>query len=106
MEPYAFLNRNIIVCISKYPLIDFNFNINHIFLHFLQQGFRTAAEQQITEKQKQFQDSKTSVEPDLESLRKLALIIYDQYLSDKVNVLSFSFLVNFKKIEFCGDYAF
>jgi len=58
----------------------------YLFFYLNVEGFRTAAEQQITEKQKQFQDSKTSVEPDLESLRKLALIIYDQYLSDKASV--------------------
>ena len=49
-------------------------------------GFRTAAEQQITEMQKLSQDSDTNAEPDLESLRRAAKIIFDQYLSEKVSL--------------------
>ncbi|XP_005089469.1 sorting nexin-13 isoform X2 [Aplysia californica] len=58
----------------------------YLFFYLNVEGFRAAAEQQISEMQKQTQDSETAVEPDLESLRKLAVIIYDQYLSDKASV--------------------
>lgn len=53
-------------------------------LFFFHQGFRTAAEQQISELQKQTHDTITTAEPDLEPLRRAAKIIFDQYLSEKV----------------------
>ncbi|BFY98550.1 hypothetical protein BsWGS_01590 [Bradybaena similaris] len=55
----------------------------YLFFYLNVEGFRTAAEQQISEMQKQSQDSVTAVEPDLKSLRRAANIIFDQYLSEK-----------------------
>lgn len=52
------------------------------------QGFRTAAGQQILDAQQRAMNG-MSTEADLESLRRAAMIIYDQYLSDKVSIVSY-----------------
>lgn len=52
------------------------------------QGFRTAAGQQILDAQQRAMNG-MSTEADLESLRRAAMIIYDQYLSDKVLIVNF-----------------
>ncbi|KAJ8313916.1 hypothetical protein KUTeg_008477 [Tegillarca granosa] len=51
-------------------------------LDFGQDGFRAAAGQQIHEAQQRAMGG-VGMEADLESLRRAAMIIYDQYLSDK-----------------------
>ncbi|KAK3799540.1 hypothetical protein RRG08_052724 [Elysia crispata] len=57
----------------------------YLYFYLNVEGFRTAAEQQITEMQKLSQDSVTAAEPDLESLRRAAKIIFDQYLAEKAS---------------------
>ncbi|KAL5007185.1 hypothetical protein ScPMuIL_015991 [Solemya velum] len=56
----------------------------YLYFYLNVEGFRTAAEQQISEAQQNHKNSGT-FEPDLESLRQVATIIYDQYLSDKAS---------------------
>ena len=51
------------------------------------QGFRAAAGQQISAAHQRAMDG-VAQEADLESLRRAAMIIHDQYLSDKVKVTS------------------
>ncbi|XP_055874295.1 sorting nexin-13-like isoform X2 [Biomphalaria glabrata] len=55
----------------------------YLYFYLNVEGFRAAAEQQISEMQKQSLTSVTSLEPDLEPLRNAAKIIFDQYLSEK-----------------------
>ncbi|KAK6165250.1 hypothetical protein SNE40_022210 [Patella caerulea] len=57
-----------------------------LFFYLNVEGFRTAAEQQITEAHKSKQTSNKAVEPDLQSLRRAAMIIYDQYLGEKATI--------------------
>ncbi|GFO50365.1 sorting nexin-13-like, partial [Plakobranchus ocellatus] len=57
----------------------------YLYFYLNVEGFRTAAEQQITEMQKLSQETITTTEPDLESLRRAAKIIFDQYLSEKAS---------------------
>ncbi|GFR95029.1 sorting nexin-13 [Elysia marginata] len=57
----------------------------YLYFYLNVEGFRTAAEQQISEMQKLSQDSLTTAEPDLESLRRAAKIIFDQYLAEKAS---------------------
>ncbi|ESO99643.1 hypothetical protein LOTGIDRAFT_173652 [Lottia gigantea] len=55
-----------------------------LFFYLNVEGFRTAAEQQISEALKS--SSNKTLEPDLQSLRRAAMIIYDQYLSEKATM--------------------
>ncbi|XP_059170227.1 sorting nexin-13-like isoform X2 [Physella acuta] len=57
----------------------------YLFFYLNVEGFRAAAEQQISEMQKLTLTSVTAPEPDLESLRRAAKIIFDQYLSEKAS---------------------
>ncbi|CAL1526462.1 unnamed protein product [Lymnaea stagnalis] len=57
----------------------------YLFFYLNVEGFRAAAEQQISEMQKLTLSSVTAAEPDLESLRRAAKIIFDQYLSEKAS---------------------
>ena len=54
------------------------------FFYCVVQGFRAAAEQQIEAGKRN--DTNSGV--DLESLRKAAMIIFNQYLSEKVRFLN------------------
>ena len=60
-------------------------SIIYICIYFGIQGFRAAAEQQITAARQRAMGGEAT-EADLESLRRAALIIHDQYLSEKVCV--------------------
>ncbi|XP_064614649.1 sorting nexin-13-like [Liolophura sinensis] len=55
----------------------------YLFFYLNVEGYRTAAEQQIVIAQEEKKKDAQALKPDLESLRRLASIIYDQYLSDK-----------------------
>ncbi|XP_041367207.1 sorting nexin-13-like isoform X2 [Gigantopelta aegis] len=57
----------------------------YLYFYLNVEGFRAAAEQQISEAHRLKNDSRISIEPDLESLRRAATIIFDQYLSDKAS---------------------
>ncbi|XP_069111090.1 sorting nexin-13-like isoform X1 [Argopecten irradians] len=54
----------------------------YLFFYLNVEGFRAAAEQQISAAHQQAMGG-TALEADLESLRRAAMIIHDQYLSDK-----------------------
>ncbi|XP_021363849.1 sorting nexin-13-like isoform X2 [Mizuhopecten yessoensis] len=54
----------------------------YLFFYLNVEGFRAAAEQQISAAHQQAMGG-TAIEADLESLRRAAMIIHDQYLSDK-----------------------
>lgn len=56
------------------------------------QGYRTAAEQQIVIAQEEKRKDAQALKPDLESLRRAASIIYDQYLSDKVHLFTYMYV--------------
>jgi hypothetical protein len=62
-----------------------NDSIIYICIYFGIQGFRAAAEQQITAARQRAMGGEAT-EADLESLRRAALIIHDQYLAEKVCV--------------------
>lgn len=67
--------------------IEFMTNVcgqQYLFFYLNVEGFRTAAGQQILDAQQRAMNG-MSTEADLESLRRAAMIIYDQYLSDKAS---------------------
>ncbi|XP_071102568.1 sorting nexin-13-like isoform X1 [Haliotis cracherodii] len=57
----------------------------YLYFYLNVEGFRAAAEQQIREAHKLKNENCKAAEPDLESLRRAAMIIYDQYLSEKAS---------------------
>ncbi|XP_061179851.1 sorting nexin-13-like isoform X2 [Saccostrea echinata] len=65
--------------------IEFMTNVcgqQYLFFYLNVEGFRTAAGQQVMAAHQRAMNG-VSTEADLESLRRAAMIIYDQYLSDK-----------------------
>ncbi|XP_078321983.1 sorting nexin-13-like isoform X2 [Crassostrea virginica] len=67
--------------------IEFMTNVcgqQYLFFYLNVEGFRTAAGQQIMAAHQRAMNG-VSTEADLESLRRAAMIIYDQYLSDKAS---------------------
>ena len=64
--------------------------MSSVFVFSVFQGFKVSAEQQLSEYHLQKISDPNGMDMDLEMLREAALSIYDQYISDKVSVHTYT----------------